>query len=344
MDSSEKRAIRRLEQAPPSGLPREIEPGIFWVRLALPFALDHVNLWFVDDGDAWTLIDTGYGDAPTRAAWQNLLAGFLADKPIARVLVTHFHPDHLGQAGWLCEVTGADLLMTRTEWLTARMLSLDGSDALLDVSDGHWRRAAMPQEAIARQRARGNAYQRGVTEPPRRFTRLQADEGILLGSTRWRVLVGEGHAPEQVTLYCAERGVLIAADQVLPRISPVISVWASQPEADPLGDFLRSMNQYRDLPEATRVLPSHGEPFAGLHVRLDDLASHHEQRLARTLGACASPVTTAQVAAVLFPRALDSHQEGFALAETLAHLNRLEHLGEVERRDTRGAATHWQRR
>ena len=336
--------VRRLAEAPPPGEFREVEPGIFWLRLSLPFALDHVNAWLVDDQHSWTLIDTGYGDAPTRAVWEGLLGRHLAGKPVARVLATHFHPDHLGQAGWLCERTGADLVMTRTEWLTARMLALDDTGDFLDIGEAHWRRAAMPEAAIARQRARGNAYRRGITAPPGRFVRLEAGDEIDLGGSSWRVLIGEGHAPEQVTLHCAERGVLIAADQILPRISPVVGVWASQPAADPLGDFLRSLRQYRDLPEATRVLPSHREPFTGLHARLGELALHHEQRLARVHDACAGEATTAEIAAALFPRALDSHQEGFALGETLAHLNRLERLGEIDRHDVGDAPTRWRRR
>lgn len=321
-----------LADLPPLGEVREVTPGILWVRAPLPFALDHVNLWLLDDGDAWTAIDTGYGDDKTRAIWEGLLGRELSGKPLARVLVTHFHPDHLGQAGWLCERTGAPLLMSRTEWLTGRMLALDSSETFLAIGDLHWRRSAMGEAAIARQRARGNGYRRGVSPPPGRFIRLMAGDEIAIGGTSWRVIVGEGHAPEQITLYSSERGILLAADQILPRISPVVSVWASQPEADPLGDFLRSLDHYRDLPEDTQVLPSHHYPFTGLHARLHQLKAHHAQRLERALDACAEARTVAEVVKALFPRALDSHQEGFALAETLAHLNRLWRDGTVERR------------
>jgi glyoxylase-like metal-dependent hydrolase (beta-lactamase superfamily II) len=324
-------SVLALAEPPPFGEVRELEPGILWVRAPLPFALDHVNLWLIDDGDAWTAIDTGYGDAATRAIWEGLFRRELRGKPLSRVLVTHFHPDHLGQAGWLCAVTDAPLSMSRSEWLTGRMLAQDDSESFLDVGDRHWRRAAMDEAAIARQRARGNGYRRGVTPPPGAFTRLSADDEIVLGGSTWRLIVGEGHAPEQVTLFSAERGLLLAADQILPRISPVIGVWSSQPEADPLGEFLRSLERYRGLPEDVRVLPSHHFPFTGLHARLDQLAEHHTQRLDRALGACLQPVTVAEVVQALFPRALDSHQEGFALAETLAHLNHLWHACAVQR-------------
>lgn len=333
--------LRPLAPTPENGRPVEIEPGILWLRLPLPFALDHVNLWLVDDGDAWTLIDTGFGDAGTGAVWERLLRTVLGGKPVGRVLATHFHPDHLGQAGHLCRTTGAELWMSRTEWLVGRMLAFDTGDELPELNAAHWRRAGMSDEAVARQRAGGNTYRRGVTPIPGRYRRLVAGEDIVLGGGRWRVMVGEGHAPEQVTLWSAERGLLIAADQILPRISPVISVWASEPEADPLGAFLGSLEQYRALPADARILPSHHFPFTGLHQRLGQLAQHHAQRLARVLDCCGRPSATAQIMSALFPRALDAKQESFALSETLAHLNRLWRTGEVSRASDANGRTIW---
>jgi glyoxylase-like metal-dependent hydrolase (beta-lactamase superfamily II) len=321
----------RLHQTPAWGEPVVIADDIFWLRVRLPFALDHVNLWLCRDYDGWTVIDTGYGDAPTRALWEGLRGTLLAGHPIRRVLVTHFHPDHAGQAGWLCGEAGAELWMSRTEWLTARMLALDTTDAAIAETERCYRQAGMPDEVVARQRSRGNAYRRGVNEPPPSFVRIAAGDRITLAGSSWEVLTGEGHAPEQVTLYAEERGLLIAADQILPRISPVVGVWPSQPEADPLADYLASLEQYRRLPEDTMVLPSHGMPFLGLHQRLEELVAHHEERLDATLAACARPTTAASVLEALFPRALDPHQTGFALAETLAHLNYLLGQGMLRR-------------
>lgn len=334
--------VETLMQPPPFGEPVEVEPGILWLRLPLPFALDHVNLWLLEDGDGrWTAVDCGYADERSRALWEGVVVGALGGKWPHRVLATHFHPDHLGLAGWLVErASGAPLLMSRTEWLTGRMLALDTSEAFLEAGDAYWRQAGMPEDAVRRARERGNAYRRGVVVPPARVERVAAGDELELAGSRWRVIVGEGHAPEQVTLYSAERGVLIAADQILPRISPVVGVWASTPEQDPLGEFLRSLGRYRDLPADTRVLPSHDAPFRGLHGRLDALAGHHARRLDVVRGACSGggQATAAEVMRVLFPRALDPHQAGFALAETLAHLEHLRAAGELERVAAAGEA------
>jgi glyoxylase-like metal-dependent hydrolase (beta-lactamase superfamily II) len=211
------------------------------------------------------------------------------------------------------------------------MLAFDTTEASLATTEAAYRRAAMPEEVIEKQRERGHAYRRGVSEPPACYRRLVAGDRLELAGSGWEVMIGEGHAPEQVTLYSAERRILLAADQILPKISPVIGVWSSQPDADPLGDYLRSLEPYRHLPEDCHVLPSHGATFHGLHLRLEELVSHHEQRLDAALEACAAPVPAVAVLRHLFRRALDAHQMGFALGETLSHLNHLVHQGVVER-------------
>lgn len=320
-------AIRTLSPPPAFDDPVEVEPGIRWLRLRLPFALDHVNVWLLEDEAGWTVVDTGVSNTATRAVWEAVLAR----TPVARILITHFHPDHFGLAGWLADRTGAPVLMSRAEWLTGRLLSLDGTDQALDAADAHYRRAGMPEEVIAAQRARGHVYRRGVPTTPAVFQSLEAGQELTLAGSRWRVIIGQGHAPEQVTLYAPARRLLIAADQILPRISPVIGVWSNAPDRDPLGEFLRSLRQYAELPEDTRVLPSHDAPFSGLHARLASLAEHHEQRLALALEACAAPATALDVLRVLFPKRYDPHQMGFALAETLAHLNHLWRRGAVDR-------------
>jgi glyoxylase-like metal-dependent hydrolase (beta-lactamase superfamily II) len=320
----------------------EVAPGLLWLRLPLPFALDHVNVWLIEDGPDWLVIDTGVADDVTRAIWTRVLETTLLGRRVSRILATHFHPDHAGLAGWLVERTGAQLLMPRTEWLTARMLALDDSDEYVAANASYYRLTGLDTELASRLLGRRNPYRRVVSPPPGRFTRIGAGDSLAIGGDSWMTIVGEGHAPEQATLWSPARGLLIAADQLLPRITPIVGVWASQPEADALGDFDSSLERYEQLPDDALVLPSHDRPYLGLHERRAALAGHHRARLDLASALCREPVTTAAVMVQLFPRALDLHQTGFALAETLAHLNRLQAQGRVARED-RSGIWYWRR-
>jgi glyoxylase-like metal-dependent hydrolase (beta-lactamase superfamily II) len=311
--------------------PRDLAPGLAGVRFALPFALDHVNVWLLEEVPGWTIIDTGVADERSQDRWRRLLRGFLAGRPVARVLATHFHPDHLGLAGWLCAETGAELLASHTEWLNGRLLALDTSTGFVAAGRAFDRRAGLDEELVAERAARGNLYRRRVSEPPASFRRLRHGDRLRLAATEWQVIVGQGHAPEMICLFSAERNVLIAADQILPKISPVIGVWPAEPEANPLADFLTSLERFRALPDDCLVLPSHGRPFRGLHVRIDQLIAHHAERLEATLAACTRPVTVTEVMPLLFNRPLDTHQLQFALGESLAHLNYLLAEGRLRR-------------
>jgi glyoxylase-like metal-dependent hydrolase (beta-lactamase superfamily II) len=311
--------------------PCAIIPGLYGVRFALPFALDHVNVWLVGERDGWTVIDTGLGDEGTRARWRELRRGLLAGRPITRILATHYHPDHMGLAGWLCTETGAELLTSRTEWLTARLLAQDTSEEWVAAGRRFDRRAGLEDQLIEERAARGNLYRRRVVPPPPSFRRLRHGDRLRFADAEWRVIVGRGHAPEMLCLFSPEHNVLIAGDQVLPRISPNVSVWPSEPEADPLAEFLSSLARFRELPDDCLVLPSHGLPFRGLRERIDELIGHHQERLERALEACVTPVTLAEVMPRLFDRALDVHQLQFALGESLAHLNHLVAQDRIER-------------
>ena len=316
----------------PGDEPRELAPGLLGVRFELPFALDHVNVWLLEDVPGWTVIDAGLADQPSRERWLGLRAGALAGLRLERLVATHFHPDHLGLAGWLCELTGAELWASHTEWLTGRLLAQDTSEAFVAVGRAFDRRAGLDEELVATRAARGNLYRRRAVLPPASFRRLRDGDRLRSGGREWRVIVGRGHAPEMLCLYDPKSNVLIAADQILPRISPNVGVWPAEPEANPLADFLTSLERFRALPDDCLVLPSHGRPFRGLHVRIDQLAAHHAERLEATLAACTAPSTAVEVMPRLFDRVLDVHQLAFALGETVAHLNYLVAEGRLTRR------------
>jgi glyoxylase-like metal-dependent hydrolase (beta-lactamase superfamily II) len=315
--------VRYLMEPIALGEPREVAPGILWLRLPLPFALDHVNVWLLDDGDGWTLIDSGVRDERSLAIWEELLAGTLRHKPIRRIIASHFHPDHVGLCGWLAERLDTAFCTSRIEWLQARLLALDTTDGFVRTGRIFDMAAGLSTDLIEQRFSRGNRYRQIVGPPPAAYTRLAAGDTISMGGTDWRVLVGEGHSPEMLTFYSPERNLLIAADQVLPRISPVVAVWPPTPDADPLADFLRTLPQYLELPEDALVLPSHDAPFHGLHDRVRALVHHHDERCDLTLRACAEPVTLVEIMGKLFRRRFDAQQLGFALGETMAHVNYL---------------------
>lgn len=303
----------------------EVAPGVLWLRMPLPYALDHINLWALADGDGWTLVDTGIGLDEVKALWRGHFADSLGGKPVRRVIVTHFHPDHFGLAGWLAEATGAEVWMTRTEWLTALTVHRDqeqiGATAQVEFFTAHGL-VGEHQTGLAN---RGNRYRKMVAAPPGAYRRIADGETIRIGAHDWRVIVGTGHAPEHACLYCGDLGVFISGDQVLPKITPNVSLHASEQDADPLKNFLDSLERFRGLgtngtEDDVLVLPSHEYPFRGLEARLDSIRAHHDERLAEVVAACDTPKTAAEVVPVLFRRELDTHQMMFAMGECLSHL------------------------
>jgi glyoxylase-like metal-dependent hydrolase (beta-lactamase superfamily II) len=323
-------------QFPVSAPPRPgellaIAPGVRWLRMPLPFALDHINLWLLEEESGWTIVDAGYASTQTKDLWDRIFAAELDRLPITRVIATHYHPDHIGLADWLTRRWNAPLWITEKEWLFARVMSR-GADDFAPLRRSFARRAGLDEHTSEIFGERENSYCRGVPAVPASFQRLADGMTIAIGGREWRVIVGEGHAPELACLYCAETGVLISGDQVLPKISPNVSVPAHEPDSDPLARYLSSLAKLRhEVPPATFVLPSHNLPFLGLHQRIDKLAAHHRARCAEIVAACAAPKSAMELVPVLFRRALDRHQLGFALGEALAHLNYLMHQGVLGR-------------
>ncbi|RYX93131.1 MAG: MBL fold metallo-hydrolase [Comamonadaceae bacterium] len=331
------------ETLPPRGHAVEVAPGIRWVRMALPFALDHINLWLLRDeleGRAgWTIVDCCVASDDAKACWEQVFENSLDGLPVLRVLVTHMHPDHIGLAQWLCERwSTADhecrLWISATDYGVARMsassISGFGGEAAAVFFTLHGATDPTLVESI---RTRSNYYASLVPGVPDSYRRLMDGLVVRIGGRDWTCISGYGHAPEHIALYCADASepgapgalpVLVSGDMVLPRISTNISVYDMEPEGNPLQLFLDSIEKYLPLPAATLTLPSHGKPFRGLHTRIGQLQDHHRDRLAEVVEACrASACSAADIVPVMFRRQLDAHQTTFAMGEALAHLHKL---------------------
>lgn len=325
--------------------------GIGWTRSPVPGSLNHINLWLLDDGEPGSgsgaggvaIVDSGLNIAPAREAWETVIAGPLAGRTVTRILVTHFHPDHLGLAGSLVERFGVRLWMTRGEWLFARMLTSDVRDAPPAEAFAYWRAAGWSEEQIAAEAAKGWGRFASVVSPvPLSYVRVQDGDRVRIGARDWRVVIGSGHSPEHACLLDEEGKLLIAGDQVLPRITSNVSLNLSEPEADPLGEWLDSIAKLRRLPDDLLVLPSHGEPFTGLHARLDALAEGHRGRLDALHEFLAEPRRAVDCFGVLFGRQIGEGSYGLATGEAMAHLRRLEVEGRAVREVRDGA--HYFRR
>ena len=327
---------------PAEGATLEVAPGVRWVRMGLPFALDHINLWLLRDRqpdadgalvDGWTIVDCCIDSAATRAQWEQIFANCLEGLPILRVIVTHMHPDHIGLAHWLCERWNARLWISATDYNVARVAVYDpqgfGGEAGADFYALH---GAQDPSFLAHVRGRASYFPNLVPALPARFHRLMDGDTLNIGGRAWRCISGYGHAPEHMALFCAELTTLISGDMVLPRISTNVSVHASEPEANPLQLFLDSLLRYVELPESTLVLPSHGKPFTGLATRIVQLQDHHRERLEEILQAASDhALSAADTLPILFKRKLDTHQMTFAMGEALAHLHYLWVQGKLER-------------
>ena len=328
---------------PEPGQALEVAPGVHWLRMPLPFALDHINLWLlrdeIDGRQGWTVVDCGVATDAIRTNWEKVFDTVLDGLPVLRVIVTHCHPDHLGLADWIC--TGGDrkrwdvrLWISLGEYMLGRVMSAgDGSNAGGEGAARHFARHGLSDEAsLDKLRNRTSYYSNLVPSIPRQYRRMREGDALAIGGRTWRIVTGYGHSPEHCALHCDETGLLISGDMVLPRISTNVSVFDIEPEGNPLALYLDSLKRYETMAADTLVLPSHGKPFRGVHTRIGQLRDHHDARLAEVRAACAEkPQSAADIVPLMFKRQLDMHQLTFAMGEALAHLHLLWLAGELKR-------------
>ena len=333
-------------EPPARGHTVEVAPGVRWLRLPLPYQLNHINLWVIDDGDGWALVDTGVRTEESAQAWREQFANAPDQRPLTRVFVTHMHPDHVGMAGWLTRKFKVRLWMTRLEYLSCRtMVSDTGREAPEDAIE-FYRHAGWGEAAIESYRARFGNFGKHIHQLPDSFRRLHDGEEFAIGAHRWRVVVGSGHSPEHACLYCEALKLLISGDQVLPRISSNVAVHPTEPDADPMTEWLTSLAKVKhEVPDDVLVLPAHGECFRGLHKRIDALANGQARVHERLMQSLREPRRAIDVFGALFSRAIseaDPPLLGLATGESIACLNYLLNQGRVAR-TLDAAGTAWYR-
>lgn len=347
MDGESPMKIRYPWAEPPAdGEWTEIADGVLWIRLPLPMALDHVNVYALDDGDGWTVIDTGVSSQKSRAIWEKLLAGPLSGKPVHRVVVTHHHPDHVGNAGWFQSEHGAELVVSRTAWLFARMLTLDVQESWPQETLDFYRSAGMDPEVLAKRMDERPFNFADIVYPmPLGYTRVKQGDVIRMGGRDWDVHMGNGHAPEHATFWSRDDHLVLTGDQIISSISSNLGVYATEPMADPVADWMESCQRLETLARPDHlVLGGHKLPFTGLPLRMRQLIDNHHGALERLLNDLDRPKAASDCFTALFKRPIKGGEYGLALVEAVAHLNHLYHIDAVTRTRRADGAWEYQRK
>jgi glyoxylase-like metal-dependent hydrolase (beta-lactamase superfamily II) len=324
-------------ERPEPGRTIEVAPGVHWIRLPLPFQLNHINVWALEDGDGIAIVDTGINAPAVQELWEQVWQS-LGGRKVTRIFVTHLHPDHVGLAGWISERFGAPLYMSRTDYLLCRTLVMDTGQPAPEEGVAFYRAAGWSEASLDVYRKRFGGFGSGVYKLPQSYIRLVEGQEHVIGGRTWRIVVGRGHAPEHACLWCPEMKLMISGDQILPRISSNVSVFPTEPEANPLQDWLDSCSNLRaTIPDDTLVLPAHNEPFYGVTRRMTRLIEDHEDGLRKIVELCVEPRKAVQVFPALFRTKITAGNYGMATGESLAHLNCLLARGQIARqRDENG--------
>jgi glyoxylase-like metal-dependent hydrolase (beta-lactamase superfamily II) len=332
-----------FDSKPEAGETMPVADGIHWLRMPLPMDLNHINLWLLEDDGGWAIVDTGIGTDTSKDIWRNTFSGTMANRPVTHVIATHLHPDHMGCAGWLTRQFDVDLWMTREEYMLGRLLVADTGKPAPEEAIRFYAAAGFSEEHLQEYRERFGFFGRMVSRPPESYVRIHENDRLALGELSWRAIIGRGHSPEHACLYCEERNLLISGDQVLPTISANVSVWPTEPEANPLKHWLDSLSDLREqIPEDVLVLPAHGKPFRGAHERIDAIIAEHARRLDSLHKYLARSCRAIDTFEVLFRRRVPGSHRMMATGEAIAHLHYLVANGDAVA-DTDPLGVHWYR-
>lgn len=313
-----------FDSKPETGETMPVADGIHWLRMPLPFDLDHINLWLLEDDGGWAIVDTGIGTSTSKDLWRKTFEGTMRGLPATHVIATHLHPDHMGCAGWLTRHFDVDLWMTREEYMLGRLLVADTGKPAPEEAIRFYAAAGFSEEQLQEYRERFGFFGRVVSRLPESYVRIHENDRLALGELSWQVLIGRGHSPEHACLYCEERNLLISGDQVLPSISANVSVWPTEPAANPMKHWLESLAALREqISEDVLVLPAHGKPFRGAHDRIDAIIAEHVQRLESLHHHLAKPCRAIDTFEVLYRRRVPGSHRMMATGEAIAHLHYL---------------------
>jgi glyoxylase-like metal-dependent hydrolase (beta-lactamase superfamily II) len=319
-----------VQRPPAYGELTDLLPGMFWVRLPMPTAPNHVNCWLLDNGPGWTMVDCGLNTDDSFEMWDKLWRGLLRSRPLQNLTLTHAHADHSGLAATFVKETRCSVRMALAEWLTGWKTWHERDES----SDEHFvaflkRNGASSDDASKIAEAQQRSIFLGG-RPPREFIRIRDGDVIAMGKRDWRVITASGHSAEHALFFCESEKILIAGDQILSHMVPSVITPAGQPEANPMKDYLESLSRLEALPPDTLVLPSHGLPFRGLHARIAQKREHHQARLDDVASVINDKTNAFLVAQEIFPRVLYANPRQ-AFGEALAHLNMLASMGKLTR-------------
>ncbi len=327
VDNMSKRGFAPLhyrfeDQVPGEAELTEVAKDVFWLRLPMQGRLNHINVWLLRDYDGWTIVDTGLNREEVQQIWQRVFDKHLGGKPITRVIATHLHSDHTGNAGWICRKWDCELWMSRADFYMCKVMAADGPSDVPDDAIRFYRRAGFDDDRLERYRQRFGQFGANITPLPAGFRRIEDGQYIDIGGREWRAASGHGHSPEHICLYCPELKVIIGGDQILPKITPNVGVQPSEPFANPLRGFINTCARFRErLPADLLVLPAHEMLYEGLHERLTELIDWHEVCLEKLYDLCGEPKRAVDCFPALFKSKINDYSFFPATGESIAHLH-----------------------